>query len=449
MQPHRPTPSAPEVEQAVLGALLIDRSSWLLVPDLLTTPDVFHLEDHRRLYVVGLDLFSAGKPVDLITVIHGLRERGWLTDTLSPHYLSTLVAKVASTANVEYHCRILLELHIARKLIGLGSDLTTRLYDPRTDAFEALDRASTALTDLYGMALPSTMGTAADELIGLTDGSPAKYYTFGIPELDRMAVLQCGLPHVFAGRPGIGKSIFALEVCWHLTQVGRVLLFSPEMTKRQITARIVAREAGVPYSTILRGSMTEQEMALVVEHGHRIADRLARLVVDPTGGVTPEQVRIRTERELKKGGLVAFAVDHLHKMKTGDKRSDRDDFARVSQCMNGLTEAAKNTGLPALVMAQLNRGVETRADKRPNMADLRSSGEIEQDAAVVGLLYREGYYQPQPPASDTLEVNIAKNRDGAVGVASTTIEPPYSRIGGVLALPSMRAVRTGTDDAPF
>jgi replicative DNA helicase len=100
-------------------------------------------------------------------------------------------------------------------------------------------------------------------------------------------------------------------------------------------------------------------------------------------------------------------------------------------------------------MAQLNRGVETRADKRPNMADLRSSGEIEQDAAVVGLLYREGYYQPQPPASDTLEVNIAKNRDGAVGVASTTIEPPYSRIGGVLALPSMRAVRTGTDDAPF
>lgn len=446
IQTHRPSPSAPEVEQAVLGALLLERSPWLTVPDVLGSPDVFDLEDHRRIYTVGLDLFSAGKPVDLITVIHGLKERGWLTDTLTPHYLSTLIGKVASAANIEHHCRILVELHIARKLIGLGHDLTTRLFDPRTDAFDALDRASATITDLYGMALPSTMGTAADELFALTDGSPAKFATFGIPELDRMAVLQAGLPHVFAGRPGIGKSIFCLEVCWHLTLAGPVLLFSPEMTKRQVTARIVARESGVPYSTILRGRMTEQEMHLVIAHGNRIADRLAKLIVDPTGGVTPEQVRIRTERELKKGGLVAFAVDHLHKMKTGDKRSDRDDFARISQCMNGLTEAAKNTGLPALVMAQLNRGVESRADKRPNMADLRSSGEIEQDAAVVGLLYREGYYQSEPPATDTLEVNIAKNRDGAVGLASTTIEPALNRIGGV---PALRAIRTGTDDAPF
>lgn len=446
MEITRTSPSAPELEQAVLGALLIDRAPWLTVPDILTTPDVFHVEAHRRIYDVALHLFSQGHPVDLLTVFNGIRERGWASGELTPFYLSSLTGKVGSAANIEYHSRILLEKHIARKLIGLGEELRTKPYDERNDAFELLDRASTELTDLYGIALPSNFGSAADELAALSDSSPSKHYTFGIADLDRMAVFQAGLPHVFAGRPGIGKSIFCLEVCWHLTLAGNVLLFSPEMTKRQVTARIMARETGIPYSTILRAQMDQQQLDTFTAISITLADRLARLKVDPTGGVTPDQIRIRTERAMKRDGVIAFAVDHLHKMKTGDKRSDRDDFARVSQCMNGVTEVAKNTGLPCLVMAQLNRGVETRSDKRPNMADLRGSGEIEQDAAVVGLLYRDGYYQPEPPAVDKLEVNVAKNRDGAVGLATADIQPAFSRIG-----PSSFSTKLPTQDehAPF
>lgn len=447
----RPAPEADQLERAVLGALLLERTPWLTVPEILGTPDVFRLDEHRMVYAAALHLFTAAKPVDILTVSDELRQRGELDRCGGVVFISELTNGVASAANIEYHARIVVERHIARRLIGLGEELRTVSADERSDAFDVLDLASARITDLYGLAVPIGLGSAADEVAALTDATPGKHYTFGIGELDQIAVLQAGLPHVFAGRPGIGKSIFCLEVCWHLTLAGNVLLFSPEMTKRQITARIMARETGVPYSTILRGRMDQQQMDIVTATGMRIADRLARLKVDPTGGVTPDQVRIRTERAIKQHGVVAFAVDHLHKMKTGDGRTDRDDFARVSQCMNGLTEVAKNTGLPALVMAQLNREVEKRSEKRPNMADLRGSGEIEQDAAVVGLLYRQGYYQPDPPPVDTLEINIAKNRDGGVGVKTATINPALSRIGMDAA---MRVVKDGTyastdEQAPF
>lgn len=225
------------------------------------------------------------------------------------------------------------------------------------------------------------------------------------------------------------NSIFCVEVCWHHTLKGPVLLFSPEMTLRQVQSRVIAREAGVPYQNILRKVLSAQEQEEVAKTALRLSGRLQLMKVDPTGGITPDQIRVRTERAMKTEGITAFAVDHLHKMKTGNPKTDRDDFARISQCMNGVTEVAKNTMLPALVMCQLNREVEKRTDKRPNMADLRGSGEIEQDAAVVGLLYREGYYSDKPPHEDKLEISIAKNRDGSVGLAKAAIVPAFSRIG--------------------
>ena len=442
----RPLPQAPEMEQAVLGALLIVPEAWTKVSDILT-PDIFHTEPNRLLYSAARAMWAKGERVDLLTLTDRMRRDGLLEVVGGPFYISQLTNKVASSANIEYHVRILIEHHIARSLIFIGSEAYKQAYE-HPSSLDLLDRISGQITDLYGYTIGTGSTSAADGIGDLTDAKPKAFYSFGIPELDNKAVFQAGLPHVFAGRPGIGKSILAVEVMWHMTLAGTVLLFSPEMTKRQVQARIIARETGVMYSTIIRGRMTEQEVDIVSRCAMDIAGRLNRLKLDTTSGITPEQMRARTERAMKQDGIIAFGVDHLHEMRTGHATTDRKEFDRVSICMSGVTEIAKATDLPALVMCQLSRAVEGRGDKRPSLADLRGSGAIEEKAAVVGLLFREGYYMPDPPLHDTLEINVAKNRDGAVGLATAPIAPAFSRIGGapVTFTPSFRQ---DTDDSPF
>jgi len=226
---------------------------------------------------------------------------------------------------------------------------------------------------------------------------------------------------------------------------------------RQVQARIVSSECGVPYSTILRQQMNEQDRETVAQCIMRIGDRLDNLKIDPTSGITPSQIRARCERAMKMDGILAFGVDHLHKMSTGDRRSDREETSRISQCMEGITEVAKNTNLPAFVACQLNREVEKRTDKRPKLSDLKQTGKIEEDAAMVVLLYREGYYSEHPPYDDTMEFSVAKNRDGSTGLAKCPITPALNRIGFAPGSPFATFDVTGpfrnqdaiTEKAPF
>lgn len=444
LQVEHVAPATPEVttEQAVLGALLMNSDAWLRVSDLLK-PEMFSVPEHAIVYQAGLNLFSSGQPIDLVTVVGELNRTGKIKLAGGALFISQLTNRMSSSVNLEYHARLIIQQYLSRRIEGLALEIAT---DTEPDPFNKLDKISAYVTDLYSTTQPSITMDASEQVAELLDTKPVQHFTFGIPDLDRLAILEAGLPVVMAGRPGIGKSIICLEICWHLTLKGPVMLFSPEMTPKQVTARILARESGVPYSTILRGKMHEEELALVADASNRCASRLELLKIDPQSGITPNQIRTRTERAMKSHGVIAFAVDHLHKMTTGDARIDRDQVQMVGKCMSGVTEVAKNTGLPALVMCQLSRQVEQRADKRPNMADLKWSGDIEQDAAVIGLLYREGYYMQTPPFEDELEISIAKNRDGALDVARARITPAFSRIGEHIR--SMREL-TETVNAPF
>lgn len=420
-------PQALEAEQAVLGALLQMPHAWTKVADLLR-PELFYSEANRQIFRVASELRSNNSPVDSITVLTRLRSEG-LSETIGgPLYLTSLTARVGSTANLEHHSRILIEQFIARSLIRIGHEAEVSAYST-SDALALLDRISGDISTLYGYLVGSSLFDASTGISELTKKKEGSFYTFGIPELDRMAVMQPGLPYVFAGRPGMGKSILAVHVFWHLTQFGNVLMFSPEMTLTQVQARIISNESGVPYSSILRGQMGEQDLAYVQAAIGRLEGRLSRLKVDPTSGITPDQMDVRVERAIQKHGILAFGVDHLHKMKTGDRRVDREETAKVSQCMEGVTGVAKKTMLPAVVMCQLNREVEKRQGKKPSLADLKQTGKIEEDAAFVGLLFRQGYYEEHPPYNDTLEISVAKNRDGEVGMAKEGIVPALSRIG--------------------
>lgn len=423
----RATPSAPEVERVVLGALLLTGEAWPKCVDLLHA-ELFHDEPNRQIYRVAHELWSKGSAVDILTVSTRLRSDGLLDSVGGATYVSQLTNGVNSTANLEYHARILIESHIQRRLIAIGLNASESAYTT-ADALTLLDTISASVSDLYAYTQPTSLISAADGVTDLTDAKPGAFYTFGIPELDQLATFQPGLPHVFAGRPGIGKSIVSVHVMWHLTQHGPVLLFSPEMTVKQVQARVVASECGVPYSTILKAKMSEQERDLAANCIMRIGDRLERLKIDPSSGITPEQIRVRSERALKTHGVIALGVDHLHKMSTGDRRVDREETARVSQCMEGITEVAKRTNLPTMVACQLNREVEKRTDKRPKLSDLKQTGKIEEDAALVVLLYRDGYYQEHPPMDDRMELAVGKNRDGATGTAYCECTPAFNRLG--------------------
>lgn len=427
-------PSAPEVERAVIGALLLNPDAWPPIADQLHG-ELFGDDNLRTVYTAMSALYHKGDPVDLITVVNRLRSDAVLDGIGGAVFLAGLQNAVSNTRNLQAHVRILTEKLIARKLVLIGSR-AERMGMESPDALEALDTLSAQVTDLYQLTQPTRMRTAADGLAQVIDRTDPNFLGFGIPALDKIATFRAGVPSVFAGRPGIGKSIFSLEVLWHNTLRGPVIGFFPEMTHTQVQSRILAKESGVPYSRILRKDLSDRDMDLLTSTMERIADRMRLLKVDDTSGITPDQIRARVERGMKAEGVIAFAVDHLHKMRTGNGRVDQRDFDRIGQCMNGITEVAKRSDLPCLVMCQLNRQVESRGGskeegpgKRPKLTDLRSTGEIEQDAALVGLLYRDGYYEATPPEVDRLEIIVAKNRDGAVGEVATTIMPAINHIG--------------------
>ena len=418
-----------DIEQALLGAAMLEaRGTSTLVR--ILTPDSFSDERHARIAAAIIALHRDGSPVDLLTVTQELRRREQLDAVGGAFYISQLTSKVASTANAEHHARLIAEAHAMRSLARVASDIAQD-SGHASDPFDAINRAQASLNAIADRLITGadTSRNAADDIAALVDARPMPPgYSLGIAELDRVLSVQPGLPYVIAGRPGIGKSIMSCAIAWHMTLTGDALLFSPEMTLRQVQARIIAMESGVPYSAILSRRMDEQQVDNAAECAQRIAGRLARLRVDETSAITPEQVRAAAERFRKETGAAGFVLDHLHKMSTGDRRVDKDETPRVSQCMEGLTRVCKDSGMFGIVMCQLNRQVESRTDRRPRLADLKQTGRIEEDAAGVVLLYREGYYQPTQPWEDTLELAIAKNRDGACDVVTAQCIPALNRV---------------------
>lgn len=440
-------PHAPEMEQAVLGACMLYVTAYRKVADFLT-PEMFYQPAHIMIYRAIVAIDKMGAEPNILSVSQWLRSDGTLKDAGGPGYVSTLTNKISNDSSVDYHARVLQQKYILRKAILTSDAVSKAAYDDG-DCFDVLDIWERSLNTCKATLAPNVLETAADEGRNCADGVKPTFIRFNTPELCDRVMFQSGLVHVFAGRTGMGKSILSVEEAWGWTNLGRVLMFSPEMTKKQVTARILARESGVPYDRILFGRMTEQEQDTVAATWNRIGDRMAKLLIDPTSAVTPDRQRAVIDKQLEEG-IVAVVIDHLHEMSTGIAKIDNDvsGRAKVAYCMTQVNEIAKSRNVPIMLLAQLNREVEARQDRRPRISDLLWAGEIEQKAAVVGLLYRQGYYEAEPPYSDTLEIAIAKNRDGGLSVCKTPIIPALSRIGSP-PLVMARAANQVSDDQPY
>lgn len=422
-------PQAPELEEAVLGALMLEKDALTEVVDVLR-PESFYLEKHKLIYNAIINLFGKSEPVDLLTVTNELRLSGELEMAGGAYYVTQLTSKVNSAANIEYHARIISERSIKRDLIRISSEILKDAYEDTTDVFELLDRTEQAMFEVSESNIrknysdmKTLMREAVEELEirknqedGLT-GIPS-----GFTALDRITSgWQRSDLIIIAARPGMGKTAFTMSALRNAAVDFNmpVAFFSLEMGGVQLVNRLISGEAELESDKLRRGNLAEHEWAQL---HHKIADLSnAPIFIDDTPALSILELRAKCRRLKAQHDIQIIVIDYLQLM-SGDasarKSGNREqEIASISRALKGI---AKELNVPVIALSQLSRAVETRGgDKRPQLSDLRESGSIEQDADQVMFLYRPEYYgitedENGTPMTGVGEVIIAKNRHGSI-----------------------------------
>ncbi|MFI5366454.1 MAG: replicative DNA helicase [Candidatus Binatia bacterium] len=427
-------PQSIEAEESVLGGVLLDNSAFDRAIELLT-PDDFYREAHRKIMRAMLDLNQRAEPVDLITLTEALKARGELADVGGATFLAELADKVPTAANVAYYSRIVHQKSVLRSLIQTATEIATLGYESGADVDQFLDDAE---HKIFAISERKTRPTffrireiMVDSMKAIEEMYERKELVTGIPtgfvDLDRMtAGLQPSDLIIIAGRPSMGKTAFALNLAQYASLSSKigVAVFSLEMSKEQLALRLLCGEARVDMSKVRSGFAADRDFPKLVTAAGRLSD--APIYIDDTPALSVLELRakarrLKREREAKLGLIV---VDYLQLMRGHTGADNREQ--EISGISRSLKALAKELGVPVVALSQLNRQVETRAEKRPIMADLRESGAIEQDADVIAFLYRPIVYDKNAEER-AAEVIIAKQRNGPIGTVNLTFMPEYTR----------------------
>jgi replicative DNA helicase len=420
-------PQAVDIEEAVLGALMLERDALSNVIDILK-PDSFYREAHKFIFDAIVQLFNNSEPVDIKTVVHQLRRMGKLEDVGGAYYIADLTTRVNSAANIEYHARIISEQSIKRELIRISSEIQKDAYEDTVDVFNLLDRAEQSLfevseshirknydkmSDLLRMAIEE-IEEKKDKTDGLT-GVPS-----GFTALDRVTSgWQPSDLVIIAARPGMGKTAFVLSALRNAAIDFKkpVAIFSLEMSSVQLVNRLISAEAELESEKIKRGDLADYEWEQLLHKTNQLSE--APIFIDDTPGLSILELRAKARRLAAQHQVSLIIIDYLQLM-TGDTSKNaggnrEQEIASISRALKGL---AKELNVPVIALSQLSRAVETRGgDKKPQLSDLRESGSIEQDADMVMFLYRPEYYgitqgEDGMPLNGMGEVIIAKHRNG-------------------------------------
>jgi len=465
-------PHATDKEEAVLGALMLDKNAWDTVSGILTPRD-FYTEAHAAIYASMYALRAKGQPVDLLTVMEQLKKDGKLEDAGGTAYLAELTHRVASAANIEYHARIILQQSIRRGLIDRGSEMIRKAHDPTEDELELLEQAEQGIFSIthriHTGAAQGMAQVASKYLQRLEALRAANTDITGVPcgltEIDNVfGGFQTPDLIIIAARPGMGKTAFMLTCARGAALRGNnVGVFSLEMSAHQLCNRLVSMESGLPTSASNRpAKMGAHEYARQVR-ATEIASEL-NIEIDDTAGISISALRSAARAMVKRGAKIII-VDYLQLMTAHTERGGNRE-QEISAISRGLKGMAKELGVPVIALSQLSRAVELRSDKKPQLSDLRESGAIEQDADVVSFLYRPEYYNIKEDEQGNstkgiCEFIIAKHRNGAVDTvllrfnSETTTFYNYSQLQPVFATtfpadtPAMVGARSGDGDIPF
>jgi len=430
----RVPPQDLDAERAVLGGMLLSKEAIGDVVSLLKGSD-FYRPAHETVFNAVLDLYTRGEPADPITVSAVLKERGDLVRIGGPSTLHTLVQAVPTAANAEYYAEIVRDYAVRRRMTAAGSAIAALGFDGSGEVQELVAAAQTELATVdetraeedivrVGESLGATLSLMEEICSGPRGlhGVPT-----GFADLDRLTNgLQPGQVVLIAARPAMGKSTLALDIARAAAIHHGVptVFFSLEMSRDEVTMRMLSAEARVGLHHIRGGELTDDDWERLAKVGGPIS--AAPLSIDDSTNLTALQIRSKSRREQQRRGLGLIVIDYLQLMQNGGRRAENRQ-AEVSEISRNIKLLAKELHVPVVALSQLNRGPEQRTDKRPLVSDLRESGSLEQDADLVILLHREDAYEKESPRAGEADLIVAKHRNGPTATLSVAFQGHYSR----------------------
>ncbi|MFB9318959.1 replicative DNA helicase [Cryptosporangium minutisporangium] len=433
----RTPPQDLAAEQSVLGGMLLSKDAIADVVEIVRSND-FYKPAHALVFDTILDLYGRGEPADPVTVVAALADRAELARVGGAPYVHTLIQQVPTAANAAYYARIVAERAILRRLVEAGTRIVQLGYGSAAGAGrevdDVVDMAQQAIYDVTEKrtsddytVLEELLQPTMDEIeaIGATGGIMSGVPT-GFADLDRLTNgLHPGQLIIVAARPGLGKSTFGLDVA-RSASIRHGLtsaVFSLEMSKIEITMRLLSAEARVPLHHLRSGQLSEDDWTKLARRIGEVSE--APLFIDDSPNMTMMEIRAKARRLKQRHDLRLVVIDYLQLM-TGNKRVESRQ-QEVAELSRGLKLLAKELEVPVIAASQLNRGPEQRTDKRPQLSDLRESGSIEQDADMVLLLHREDYYEKESPRAGEADFILAKHRNGPTDTVTVAFQGHFSR----------------------
>jgi replicative DNA helicase len=417
-------PQNTDAEASLLGALLIDSDAIVKIADSITPTDFFD-KRHERIYEAISQLYERHQAVDVLTLTDRLKNNGYLEMVGGPAYLTELTNFVPTASHVEQYADIVAQKALRRRLIDASKEISTLGYDESKGLRELIEDAETRLFNVsqqhIGQNVVSLEAILADSFDRLDELHRDKSKIRGIPtgfkDLDNtLAGFQRSDLVILAARPSMGKTALALNFAHNVAvQSGQpVLIFSLEMSKEQLVDRLLSMQSGVDAWALRTGNLTDADFEKIGQAMGALSE--APIYIDDTPGITVSDLRTKARREAHQRELGLIIVDYLQLMSGGSRfTSEANRVQEISEISRGLKGVARELNVPVLALSQLSRSVESRSPQIPQLADLRESGSIEQDADVVAFIYREEYYNPDTDRKKLTDIFIKKHRNGPTG----------------------------------
>ncbi|HEY9177937.1 MAG TPA: replicative DNA helicase [Flavipsychrobacter sp.] len=436
-------PQAPELEEAILGAIMLEKDKLAEVLEIIQSPDCFYGPANQKIYASIRRLFDKGMPVDLLTVTEELRKSSELELVGGPYYLTNLTMNIVSSAHVESHARIVMEKFIQRELIRISGEIIGNAYEDSTDVFDLLDKAESSLYEITDNHLRKNFTSLKDVLVRtvqeIEEAKNKKDDLTGVPtgftDLDKLTSgWQKTDLIILAARPAVGKTAFCLNLtmnaAMHAGEPFPVAFFSLEMGAGQLVKRMLAAVTEVSMDAITKGRMQEHEFVQMTQRMNKLAT--APIFLDDQAALNIFELRAKARRLKQKHDIKLIVIDYLQLMQGSiEKGGNREQ--EISKISRDLKQLAKELEVPIIALSQLNRSVESRKESKvPQLSDLRESGAIEQDADMVMFLYRPEYYginndeMGQPIEGET-HIHVAKHRNGSTDTVKVRFIKEYQK----------------------
>ncbi len=433
---HKLPPQHIEAEQCVLGAILLENEALLKALEILR-PQNFYRDSHRKIFEAILVLFERSEPIDLLTLSEVLRKRNHLEEIGGSTYLATLMEAVPTAANVRHHARLVRERAVLRSLINAATEIIAESYEHTEDVEELLDRAERLIFEISEQRVNAAFANLKDllkESIRYTEqlyerhelitGLPTGYHDF-----DQLtAGLQPSDLIIVAGRPGMGKTALCLCIARNVAVKIKapreaVAIFSLEMSKEQLALRMLCAEARIDSSKLRRGYLDKSEWGRLVNAANDLSE--APIFIDDSPALTALDIRAKARRLQAEHGLSLIIIDYLQLLRgRGRPESRQQEISEISRSLKGL---AKELRVPVVALSQLSRAVEQRGDRRPQLADLRESGALEQDSDLIVFIYRDELYNKDTKDKGIAEVIVGKQRNGPIDTIKLAFLKEYAR----------------------